>query len=797
MIGKPAKSRKDGRSNFRTLINYIVGDRGEKKETNRAVYVGTRNIFSDTSKDYKTAALEMSGLGHANTRIKDPVFHFMLSFRPEEIPTTVQVDEAVDIALKALGLEKCKALYGLQNDNGIHHIHVCTCKVDPETGNAIDPGKKWKGSKRALIRASREIELTQGWEILKEDLSWQVQNGQIVKRDHKKNPISPTLRTEAQDLEAHMGEKSAQRIAIEQASGLIRESRSWEELHEKLHSAGFEYRKKGSGAVIVVNGVFVKASDVGRDCSLSYIEKRIAGKYQEPNDRAIPRSAALSAEAEGSLRTDGEHSDQGIKNNHKLTKPEPTQQTAVTKKTLSSWQRYQVYREQYLLKKSERNEFFARQKAERLDMKKLHKLERDEIFKISWKGKGNLLNQQRMITASRQLRDRILLKQQHQLEQTELSAFEKFLSYRKWLANYEPERIDEIRNWKVKKQQSQKNNKGANKVKANPGNILDDPYLIESENMSDDNSTYDFHKKENVQASPQALKPEDKETTPSQPEMPKPSVKMSPPDENELEKEKSAQPIIQHGNPVFSPFTQQSADSKYRPLDSNITTKEGEKEVAIAGMEKYQTMLNDDKDRSISYSLYGEPVAFIEKKESVEVLRVSESSLLAAMQVAQNKWGGVKVDGNKEHLDVCARLAEEFKIKTFFPKEYLEERNNKDKINQQSEQPQTGEVPLEFKSEQKNDSRLKAYDRAKEAAAKKLKSSSGKVYNAIPEKSYKGTVIGIESDYLMLKTGKDIALVSTNSLTTVPEVGKEVKLDALRKYATRRDITIQDRSLGR
>jgi hypothetical protein len=154
------KKRKDKKSNSRTLINYIVGDRGEKKETNQAIYVGTRNTFSETSENYWGIALEMNGLGISNTRIRDPLYHFVLSFRPEETPTNAQVDEAVDIALRALGLSNCKALYGLQTDNGIHHIHVCVCKVNPDTGRAIRPGNGW--DETALRAAANEIELKQG-----------------------------------------------------------------------------------------------------------------------------------------------------------------------------------------------------------------------------------------------------------------------------------------------------------------------------------------------------------------------------------------------------------------------------------------------------------------------------------------------------------------------------------------------------------------------------------------------------------------------------------------------------------
>jgi hypothetical protein len=56
--------------------------------------------------------------------------------------------------------------------------------------------------------------------------------------------------------------------------------------------------------------------------------------------------------------------------------------------------------------------------------------------------------------------------------------------------------------------------------------------------------------------------------------------------------------------------------------------------------------------------------------------------MLAAMQVAQNKWGSVKVDGSKEHLDMCAELAEKYRITLHFPKKYLEERKAEEEREQ-------------------------------------------------------------------------------------------------------------------
>ena len=67
---------------------------------------------------------EMEALTIENTRSKNPAMHFILSWREMEVPTSQQVDEAVQIALHELDLQGCQALWALQNDTKNLHVHV-------------------------------------------------------------------------------------------------------------------------------------------------------------------------------------------------------------------------------------------------------------------------------------------------------------------------------------------------------------------------------------------------------------------------------------------------------------------------------------------------------------------------------------------------------------------------------------------------------------------------------------------------------------------------------------------------
>jgi hypothetical protein len=99
----------------------------------------------------------METIAFTNVRCKDPVFHFILSWRELEYPTNEQADEAVKIALAELDLQNCQALWALQADTENRHVHVIVNRIDPETGKAIQPAGNW--THKALERAARKIEV--------------------------------------------------------------------------------------------------------------------------------------------------------------------------------------------------------------------------------------------------------------------------------------------------------------------------------------------------------------------------------------------------------------------------------------------------------------------------------------------------------------------------------------------------------------------------------------------------------------------------------------------------------------
>lgn len=93
-----------------------------------------------------------------------------------------------------------------------------------------------------------------------------------------------TLSTSAADQEVRRGERSLERIAIEVAGPLIDAAVSWPDLHVALAREGIAYRRKGSGAVMLIGGVPVKASTY-RKAALRALTERL-GPYQSISDEA-------------------------------------------------------------------------------------------------------------------------------------------------------------------------------------------------------------------------------------------------------------------------------------------------------------------------------------------------------------------------------------------------------------------------------------------------------------------------------------------------------------------------------
>lgn len=138
----------------------------------------------------------------------------------------------------------------------VNRMHPLTLKVaQPHKGFDIEEAHK-------IVAV---VEQKQGWASEQNPRYTVLENGELA-RNRRPKRVQP--RQEALAVEQASGEKSAQRIAQERGYAIIKNAMSWTELHQKLTEKGLRFEQKGSGAIIFVGDIAVKASSVDRNFSM-------------------------------------------------------------------------------------------------------------------------------------------------------------------------------------------------------------------------------------------------------------------------------------------------------------------------------------------------------------------------------------------------------------------------------------------------------------------------------------------------------------------------------------------------
>lgn len=259
------------------LVDYILAEHDDRGK-NKLAYAGSRNFLTTTVAAQKR---EMISLAEESIQSRMPVTHWILSWQENEQPSREQVDEAVNLFLRRMGLAEHQTLYALHKNTGNYHLHIVVNRTHPYTQKVIQPHRGFDINEAHKIIA--EIEHRQGWASQMNARYRVNQQGHVVKNLQRREQMKP--KPKAEDFENATGEKSAQRIAQERGHAVIQNATCWEELHAGLDMVGLRFVRKGSGAVIFVGDTAVKASSVDRNFSLSNLSKRLGefkpGFYSE------------------------------------------------------------------------------------------------------------------------------------------------------------------------------------------------------------------------------------------------------------------------------------------------------------------------------------------------------------------------------------------------------------------------------------------------------------------------------------------------------------------------------------
>lgn len=279
MIGKIPAKRGDGRSSFSTLSRYIVGHKLDRT-TGEILRSASDVVCLTNCLSVNTASAEMKAAADSNPRIKDPVYHAVLSWREGEKPTDEQIIEAAKAAQKSIGMDGHQYVFAIHRDTDNAHVHMMINRVHPDTAKAVYPQNDFY----KLDKCMREVELVQGW--AHNNGPYCVKDGAVVRAEREAGK-QPSLPTKAKDFQAATGHQSlasyAQAVAAEVVKSL--DTGNWQELHGALRKHGLEIKEAGQGFKIYSvddpKQTPIKASDMADQLGGGKLKKRL-GEFEKP-----------------------------------------------------------------------------------------------------------------------------------------------------------------------------------------------------------------------------------------------------------------------------------------------------------------------------------------------------------------------------------------------------------------------------------------------------------------------------------------------------------------------------------
>jgi hypothetical protein len=272
------KAQSSKASRIGSLLDYIEAD--GHADAQKAEYIGANgNFYSDSQQGQRA---EMVALAIEATRSKDPVDHWLLSWKEGEQPTQEQCNEAVEIMKRHLGMSsEHLAVFALHRNTENYHLHIVLNRVHPDTLRVEDKG--WCIDK--AHKAIAEIIRVQGWEAERNARYVADRSGHLTRASSVREPQP---RSKARDHENATGEKSCERIAQEKAAPILRNATSWTQVHEGLALVDMRYERKGNGAMLWVGDQPLKASCIGREFSRTRMEERLGEFQPDSRNNTVP-----------------------------------------------------------------------------------------------------------------------------------------------------------------------------------------------------------------------------------------------------------------------------------------------------------------------------------------------------------------------------------------------------------------------------------------------------------------------------------------------------------------------------
>lgn len=328
MIPKVVANRRDGKSSFRQLSAYVTqgitqsGEApGKYSWSNLTQYITKDSVLDALGEHVEktigveignvsslaNAPAEMYAVAQQASRVKEPVYHYILSWPEHERPAIQDIFAAARDTLAALGMDEHQYIIAIHANTDNLHAHIEVNRVHPRTFRAFDPYRDYL----TLHRAAREVEIRYGWHHDNGAFTVVAVDGQkhIVRNDNYIDPDLEPSRVGAQRAEVWSGEQSLETWCKgEPATDLRRvlsddRTTGWQDVHRALAQHGLELREAGGGGMKVVDvshnahdapdkrgrPLAVRASAAFRFLKRAELENRF-GKFE-------PRSPDLALDA--------------------------------------------------------------------------------------------------------------------------------------------------------------------------------------------------------------------------------------------------------------------------------------------------------------------------------------------------------------------------------------------------------------------------------------------------------------------------------------------------------------------
>lgn len=264
MIGKIPKA---GRG-FKGLVSYLTNSQTSARsnpDRSRVLWSDTANLLTTNP---QKAVTVMRATANKSRRCKSPVYHFVISWTPEEKPSAALTRRIVADTCADLGLSDHQRIVIAHDDTRHAHVHVVVNRVHPDTGKAWNRAQDWVRLERSLARQAKAHALR--------FVPGRHNADGPLKPEHRKapDPEYQRARRTGQPLPPQKWDKA--RIAAERPRilALFKAARTWEELDNGLAAQGWRLEGKGQGHVMRDDKSEVKLSQVSKDIRIKRLEEQ-------------------------------------------------------------------------------------------------------------------------------------------------------------------------------------------------------------------------------------------------------------------------------------------------------------------------------------------------------------------------------------------------------------------------------------------------------------------------------------------------------------------------------------------